>query len=223
MVSVSIVLVEKSGELKQFQFREFDEADLYKKCSLKKADGFAKQTEWSVKLDGAKYFVSLYGKTDGKAGSENKYDFPPPVDSALFFGTCALVCRIRSDSGAYEVCPLSLTMWSKMYEKLFGGFEDLGAAAEEDEDEIDELEGVDKKKKTKQGYLKDGFVVDSSDAEDDGDSVSGTDSDVDSVSREDHKHEEEDDEEGISELDLAELANEIMPEEYDYSDLQKKK
>ena len=61
----------------------------------------------------------------------------------------------------------------KIYEKLFGGFEDLAATAIEDENEEDELANVPKEKKTKQGYLKDGFVVDSSDA-DESASVSGS-------------------------------------------------
>ena len=43
----------------------------------------------------------------------------------------------------------------KIYEKLFGGFEDLTLTAIEDENEIDELENIPKEKKTKQGYLKD--------------------------------------------------------------------
>ena len=46
---------------------------------------------------------------------------------------------------------------NKVYEKLFGGFEDLKSESES-EDELDE---VPDDMKTKDGYLKDGFVVDS--------------------------------------------------------------
>lgn len=57
---------------------------------IQKEDGFVKQTTWaSVKINGVKYTVDLYGKTEGKANTENKYDFPPPVDNTLFFW---LVC-----------------------------------------------------------------------------------------------------------------------------------
>jgi len=52
-------------------------------------------------------------------------------------------------------------MWSKMYNKLYGGFEDLSKTSEEDELEEDELEKISDKYKTKTGYLKDGFIVDS--------------------------------------------------------------
>ena len=82
-----------------------------------------------------------------KAGQENKYDFPPPVDSALYFGKCVL-----TNQGG----DLSLVDWNRIYEHLFGGFEDLNSEGEEDDDdEYDELPT------TATGYAKDGFVVDS--------------------------------------------------------------
>lgn len=219
MVNVSILLVKKTGELSALQCKDFDEAELYKKCGLKNLDHFGKQTEWSSKIDGLKYFISLYAKTEGRANSENKYDFPPPVDTKLFFGTCALVCKTKSEDGSSTICSLSIPLWNKIYEKLFGGFEDLAAGAEEDEEEEDELATVDKKKKTKQGYLKDGFVVDSSDAEDeDGEPYYGSDSDEDSVTR-GQEEADNDEEDEIGDLDLAELINEIAEEDYDYSDL----
>ena len=46
---------------------------------------------------------------------------------------------------------------------MFGGFEDLDATAEEDDKEEDELEDIPDDMKTKEGYLKDGFVVDGDD------------------------------------------------------------
>jgi hypothetical protein len=46
--------------------------------------------------------------------------------------------------------------WNRIYEHLFGGFEDLNSEGEEDEDdEYDDLPV------TATGYAKDGFVVDS--------------------------------------------------------------
>jgi hypothetical protein len=112
----------------------------------------------------------MYGKLDGKANMENKYDFPPPVDKNLYFGSCALVGMIRDDSNNRSHINLSVELWNKIYEKLFGGFEDLALTCNEDEEEEDELENIPKNMKTKKGgYLKDGFVVDSSDAEEEAD------------------------------------------------------
>ena len=156
---LNIVIVEKTGELKSLSVKEFSVADLYKKCGFKKSDGFQEQAQWSVKMEDSKskYQISVYAKADGRANSENKYDFPPPVDNALFFGSCAIVAQ-QDD----EYVHLSVELWSSIYEKLFGGFEDLSATALEDENEPDELAAVPDEFKTKEGYLKDGFVVDDS-------------------------------------------------------------
>ena len=61
-----------------------------------------------------------------------------------------------------------------MYEKLYGGFEDLSKLALEDENEEDELDSIPAHLKTKEGYLKDGFVVDDSDVKLDSESESNS-------------------------------------------------
>jgi hypothetical protein len=174
MSSLGIIIVDKSSNLKVLTVKEYDESELYKKCGFKKADGFKKHTEWSgIKINGQKYYISVYGKDDGKANFENKYDFPPPIDNKLFFGSCALVGHIKNEKGEKVLYSLTIELWEKIYEKLFGGFENLAVTNKEDEEEEDELANVSKDKKTKKGgYLKDGFVVDSDEDEDDGDSSS---------------------------------------------------
>ena len=136
---LDIIIVERLGSLKMLSIKDFKQEDLYKKCGFKKGEDFNKQTEWSVKISGTKYIIQLYAKTDGRANSENKYDFPPPVDTKLFYGSCALVGQIKNADGTKVLTNLTLGIWNKIYEKLFGGFEDLVATAKEDEDEEDEL------------------------------------------------------------------------------------
>ena len=115
-MSFSIIIIEKLGTLKSVVMKDYKEEELYKKCGFKKGDGFLKHHEWSVKLNGEKVFISLYGKTDGRANSENKYDFPPPIDNTLFFGSCLLLGK-KSDK---KTClDLTLENWEKIYEKLF--------------------------------------------------------------------------------------------------------
>lgn len=163
---LDIVIVERLGSVKNLSVKDFKLEELYKKCGFKQSDGFVKQVEWSIKYDGKMYRIRLYAKNVGRANSENKYDFPPPVDNTLFYGNCALIASVlKRDEGKYEFAHLSVKLWDKLYEKLFGGFEDLDATAKEDEEEEDELEHIPKEKKTKQGYLKDGFVVDSDESE----------------------------------------------------------
>ena len=61
---------------------------------------------------------------------------------------------------------MTIEEWEKAYEKLYGGFENIVDTIEEDENEEDELENISDSEKTKSGYLKDGFVVTSSDDSD---------------------------------------------------------
>jgi len=105
-------------------------------------------------------YVDVWGKTDGRAGYENKYEMPPPIDELMFYGNIALVAR----SDGENAIDMTTDLWDIIYEKLFGGFEDLAASAIDDENEIDELDSVPLHKKTSSGYLKDGFVVDDEDA-----------------------------------------------------------
>jgi hypothetical protein len=209
--NISVIIVDKSASLKSLTIKDYKEEELYKKCGFKKVDGFVKQTEWGVKIDGKKYVVAVFAKTEGKANSENKYDFPPPVDTVLFFGSCALVCSVKKDDTAWELSSLSLELWEKMYEKLFGGFEDLAATCAEDEEEEDELDNIPASKKTKQGYLKDGFVVDSESSDDKEEYGSDDDEDED----EDEDEEEEDGPEEV--LELEDIGSELSEEEYESS------
>ena len=186
---VNIILVDKSGDLKICKYNIDKGDELYKKCKFKKQENFEKRTTWKTKK--SKYdfnSVSLYSRNTGKANTENKYDFPPPVDTPLYFGVCALVANDEND----DCIDLSIEAWETFYEELFGGFENLADSIAEDENEEDELDNIAAEMKTKSGYLKDDFVVD--------------DNPVDNSSNESDEEEFDDD---SAELDL---------EEYSYSD-----
>tara|TARA_Y100000389_G_C17437758_1_gene506601 strand:- start:1041 stop:1667 length:627 start_codon:yes stop_codon:yes gene_type:complete len=157
------VQIDKTATIKEASKKKLTKETLYKYCGFKKPDGFEKRTTWDVSVEGNRHIIELWGRDFGKAGTENKYDFPPPCDTSLYFGTCALIKVSKDDD---EIKDFDGDTWLKIYEKLFGGFEDLGC---EDSDESeDELENISSEYKTKNGYLKDGFVVDStSDKSDD--------------------------------------------------------
>ena len=194
----SIVLVDKTGTLKQTKVKELTRDKLYLKCGFKKNDNFDTRTSWTITIDDTKYTVELWAKDNGKANTENKYDFPPPVDTELYFGTC---CMIRLDEDE-NIISLTVDEWNKIYEALFGGFEDIDS---EEEPSEDELENIPDEMKTKHGYLKDGFVV-NTDSDDNKDS---TDGDYEEGSGDESDDEESDDEESDDEL---------QEEQYDYSD-----
>ena len=158
MSSVRLLIVEKNGTIKESVLKTWNEEELYKKAGFKSAQGFKLATTWKVDdINKKSYTINVYGKTDGRATQENKYEFPPPIDETLFFGSC-LIVNMCNDK------PVSLTTaeWTCIYEKLYGGFESLGEEDnEEDSDEYDDVP------KTKSGYAKDGFIVDDDDVSDD--------------------------------------------------------
>ena len=115
---------------------------------------------------------------------------------------------MKNEDEEHVLTDLSMQMWHKIYEKLFGGFEDLAGTAAEDENEEDELENVPKEKKTKQGYLKDGFVVDSDETDDE---ASGLNSD-----EEEHEETETLTEEKDCDIELSDLGSELSEDSYNY-------
>tara|TARA_Y100000996_G_scaffold352056_1_gene291536 strand:- start:1713 stop:2378 length:666 start_codon:yes stop_codon:yes gene_type:complete len=155
---VQIVLINKLGLLKETVLKNSERGELYKKAGFRKNDGFEKRTTWSVQLDNEFVCVELWARDEGKAGTENKYDLPPPIDSALYHGTCVLL-RCDEDKAPID---LTIKLWTKLYDHLFGGFEDL----EEESASEDELAEVPDVLKTRDGYLKDGFICDDGGASD---------------------------------------------------------
>ena len=155
----SFIIVEKTGSLKNA--KTTDLVDLYKKCGFKTAEGFSLNHAWSVEFNDTEYKMEIYGKITGRANTENKYEFPPPIDNVLFFGSCAAVLYVNNkmtDMGSQE--------FKDIMDHLYGGYSDIGVSDDEDDDEDEDED--DELPKTKHGYVKDDFVV-SSDAENDDD------------------------------------------------------
>ena len=168
----TIVIVSKSGSLSECVVEPNKETTvgelavlLSKKCGYRNPEGFVCCHTWRYKNKHAApaastasrhIYVDIWAKSDGRAGQENKYELPPPIDEHLFFGNMALVARIDKENAI----DMTIELWNKIYESLFGGFADLAATAAEDENEADELDSIPARKKTTSGYLKDGFVVD---------------------------------------------------------------
>lgn len=107
--------------------------------------------------------ILLFGKVNGKAGNENKFEFPPPIDNTIYYGKLCLV-KIsfeECDNGStLNVVDMSIMDWEKTYAALFGGFYDCN----EDESDDDDDDIYDNLPTTRNGYAKDGFVVDDDDS-----------------------------------------------------------
>ena len=154
-----IVLIEKNSSIKDETFKNLKLSDIYKKCNFRKSDNFSIRHTWTLKKGG---YVTLYSRNDGRSGTENKYDLPAPIDKDLYFGTMAVVCHKNKKICDGELNDFTKDMWNTLYEELMGGFEDLNG-----EDSYSEEEEIPEDLKTSQGYMKDGFVVDSDEEDED--------------------------------------------------------
>ena len=163
---VQVVIVEKNANCKNGKLTDFTIEAKSKKCGFRKIDGFEEQHKWVIKVGSQSLILVLFGKQSGRANSENKFDFPPPIDSTLFFGNMLILAYKNEIKDGNEV-DLNVDAWCRFYEKLMGGFEDLGSK-DSSSCEEDEYAGIPEENITKQGYVKDGFIVDSEEEVSDG-------------------------------------------------------
>ena len=146
----TVVVIDKTGSMKELVIKTNKEEELFKRAGFKTSTDFKLHTTFNE----SKYNIRLYGKTRGKATQENKYEFPSPVDKLIFFGSCLLINT--SDEG--EFLNLTKKEWEEVYIKLFGGFDELDSEDSEDS-ECDFREFI-IETLTKEGYIKEGFVID---------------------------------------------------------------
>ena len=184
---VKVVLIDKNCNKKETVLN-YSVSEFYKKCNYRNNNNFDVRHTWEFKQSGETYYISVFAKDKGRANSENKYDLPPPIDSALYYGSLLIIKTFTNENFEKDnLDDLKLEEWEKCYEKLFGGFESLG---EDDSEETDELDEISDSEKTKEGYHKDGFVVDDDD-EDDEDYIPGDDQDSETEASEAEETDEE--------------------------------
>jgi hypothetical protein len=147
-----IVIIGKLGTIKTQNIKDISIESLFKKCKFRNTNNFSHRHTWKYKDN----FVSIYTKDQGRGGSENKYDLPPPLDKKLYFGDIAIIKHSNRVPNNNELLNLTKEEWGLLYAKLFGGFEELGT-----EDSYSEEESIPDEFKTKNGYSKEsGFIVD---------------------------------------------------------------
>jgi hypothetical protein len=193
--SVSVVIIKKNGSYEEKQLTELNCGvlcqlqlkSIYKLCNPRSKtdnmpDSFGEIHKFSRKSFpknmrskcGLDYSSAMYdavfvvGNNEGKAGQENKFEFPPPIDNDIFFGDLCLLKGENLGHGG-RLVDLTIKEWKRMYEMLFGGFDDCGSNDGDSEDENEDEDENDiyvEMPTTKEGYAKDGFVVDDEDGED---------------------------------------------------------
>ena len=154
---VQCVVIDKQNNKKQIKIN-VNSDQYYKKCKVRSVKDFDYRHSWKIKEEGEDRYLSIFAKNNGRANTENKCELPPPLDNQLYFGTMLVVKH--TEEGKYDMddlIELTVENWEKHYNKLYGGFEDLG-----EEDSYSSEESIDPELLTKEGYSKeDGFVVES--------------------------------------------------------------
>lgn len=78
--------------------------------------------------------LTVWGWKEGKAGTENKHELPPPIDEVLLFGD-AVVSAADADGAPQD---LTVEDWETFYEAAFEGFEETGSTDSDAESEAEE-------------------------------------------------------------------------------------
>ena len=152
------IIVSKNCDLTEKKIKNIDKK--YACCNYKTDKDFILLHTYKNISETFKDFeIEIYGKNKGRANNENKYEFARPIDNELYFGNLLLLKK-NSKSGNYS--DLSISEWNKIYEALFGGFEDINES--EDERSVDS-EVYDDEEYTSHGYLKDDFIVEDDELE----------------------------------------------------------
>jgi hypothetical protein len=118
MSNTTIVVIDKSGELRERAISNLNERDIFKYAGFKTDADFNKHAGWKIRVDDVNYNIVLYGKESGKATRENKYEFPPPSDNILFFDNCVLLNKNDDNT----IGNLTATEWEIINVKLNKGF-----------------------------------------------------------------------------------------------------
>jgi hypothetical protein len=224
-----VVVLKKNGDRHTTTMPDDGLMGLYKRCGFKKPEGFEERCSWALPCDGVSIFIKAYGKLTGRAGSENKSELPPPVDTLLFFGNIAIVAFMGNDIATAKPTTLSATRFEKLYEILIGGVEDLGgtaadrADAEEDADEEAAAHPGVLLPRTAAGYAKDGFVVEDDDDDETGEDGSDEDSELSSLTDDEEQEERgsdgsddgSDDEDDLGAESVVRPGDELHPDPYD--------
>jgi hypothetical protein len=77
--------------------------------------------------------ITIYAWNNGRPGSENKHELPPPIDQSMYYGDVFALCHENEN-----LTDLTIDEYKQFYEDAFGGFEDLDDEDEDDEDEDDD-------------------------------------------------------------------------------------
>ena len=133
-----VIIIKKTGELKSVVLKEVVDISsvliqnknviaLFN-SNIRKSKNFKENCKRHCDWELEDSVISLFGSKEGRAGSENKYDLPPPEDSDIYFGEILIIKSVNN-----VIVPMDIKDFNSFIELSFGGFEDLGSKDTEEE------------------------------------------------------------------------------------------
>ena len=116
-----LIKITKKGSVKSLNKDDID--------FIKKDKNISKLSSW--KYNNFDYI--LYGRINGNAGDENKYDLPPPCDCELYFYDLYFIKYENNN-----IIDLCLEDYNLFYAHCFEGFESIESTEDEIEEELSE-------------------------------------------------------------------------------------
>lgn len=119
-MTLSIVLVDREGNLKNLNVKNFSENELYKRCGFKKDTNFSLRCSISPTINYVQHKFAFYGKSEGNNNFENKYDLLSMLKVKIY-GSFAIVAYNENN----EPINLYVDNWNFIYEQLKTNCDDL--------------------------------------------------------------------------------------------------
>lgn len=142
--SVPALVLTQNCEVKSVKFQIQKEQE---GCSLSDVQKFLKKKTAPVLLGTYSWkgqTLHLLGYKEGKAGTENQHELPPPLDKDLYFGEIVILLSKDKKSFAKPILMKS-DEYENFYTQMFEGFESLDEDSEQEEEYEEEQDEEDVK------------------------------------------------------------------------------
>jgi transcription elongation factor S-II len=166
---IQVLCLSQKGEVKQTKISTKQEITTE---SIKKLLKSKQDIDLFATYQFGNLFLFLFGTIDGKTGTENQHELPPPHDSILIFGDILLIAS--TDKSWKNPVHFTITQYEKFYQAMFEGDDDNGSqegVEEEEEVVVDEEADEEEAEVEEEEEEEDADAEGEADAEEDGEVV----------------------------------------------------
>jgi hypothetical protein len=127
---IQALCLSQKGEVKQTKISTKQEITIE---SIKKLLKSKQDVDLCATYQYGNLFLFLFGAIDGKTGTENQHELPPPHDSILVFGDMLLIAS--TDKSWKTPAHFTIAQYEKFYQAMFEGDDENASQEGNDEEE----------------------------------------------------------------------------------------